>query len=174
MKVFEVMSTEVQTCGPDDGLDEAARIMWQHDCGCVPVVDDDGRVLGMVTDRDVCMATWTRGLAPASLRVGETMAERVHVCRPDDDLVLAERTMREQQVRRLPVVDGNDRLVGLLSLADLAREARRQRDRRETELCTDEVAMTLAAIGQRREEGSPGYRIELTGWSSMSALWPPA
>jgi CBS domain-containing protein len=124
-RVRDLMQTDVRCCTPDDALSEPARIMWEGDCGCVPVVagDGSGRVVGMVTDRDICMASYTGGGRLAEMRVADTMATRLHSCRADDLLSEAERLMQSAQVRRLPVVDARGRLRGLLSLADVAQGA---------------------------------------------------
>jgi len=102
MHVEEIMTTSVKSCGPDDSLDTAARLMWEHDCGCVPVIDQDGRVLAMLTDRDVCMAAYTQGRTLAEIRVSAAMSNACHAVSPNDPVVAAERLMQEHQVRRLP------------------------------------------------------------------------
>jgi CBS domain-containing protein len=117
------MTEDVFTCTPEASLAEATRIMWERDCGVVPVLDADGRVAGVVTDRDACMAAYTKGRPLAQIPVATVMSTGVHTCRPDDDLGHAEKIMRLKQVRRLPVVDDGDRLVGLLSLNDIACQA---------------------------------------------------
>jgi CBS-domain-containing membrane protein len=95
--------------------------MWDHDCGAVPVVGEDAKVVGIVTDRDICMATWSRGRAPGHISVAEVMSKNVFCCRREDSILGAEALMRANQIRRLPVVDREQRLVGMLSLADIAR-----------------------------------------------------
>jgi CBS domain-containing protein len=126
MKVKELMVQRVATVGPQDGLDRAARLMHERDCGSLPVVDAEGRPLAMVTDRDICLAAWKRDAPLSRLRVREAMSRTIHTCRPEDTLEEAERLMGLHQVRRLPVVDPQGRLVGLLALDDIAREARRE------------------------------------------------
>jgi CBS-domain-containing membrane protein len=121
MKVEELMVREVMSCSPDDMLNRAAQIMWENDCGCVPVVDSAARVLGMLTDRDICMAAYTRGQTLNHIPVSAAMSSEVFACRAGDDLLDAQKVMRKHQVRRLPVNDSKGRLVGLLSLSDLAR-----------------------------------------------------
>src|SRR5690606_29437634 len=105
MRVQELMTKEVQTCQPHHTLAEPARLMWECDCGVVPVVDDARRVVGMVTDRDICMATYTQGKPPSAIPVQSVMAKNVVSCRVDEDLASAEQKMQKAQVRRLPVVD---------------------------------------------------------------------
>jgi len=121
--VGDLMTRSVRSCGPDDALAEAGRALWEGDCGCVPVVADgpSERLVGVLTDRDVCMAAWTTGARLPALRVRDAMATSLHTCGPDDPVSHALELMSEAQVRRLPVLDETGRLVGILSLADVAR-----------------------------------------------------
>jgi CBS domain-containing protein len=127
MRVGQLMSRPPITCGVDESLNSAARLMWEHDCGAIPVVDGDGKVVGIVTDRDVCMAAYTTGEKLHAIPVTTAMAKQVFCCRPDDALAAAEAVMSEQQIRRLPVVDAENRPLGMLSLNDLAQDAGRPR-----------------------------------------------
>jgi CBS domain-containing protein len=126
MKVAELMVGEVIACSPDDMLNRAAQIMWENDCGCVPVVDRAARLVAMLTDRDVCMAAYTRGGTLKDIRVSAAMSNELFACRPDDDLPSAMKMMRDRQVRRIPVSDDKGRLVGVLSLNDVARAIARK------------------------------------------------
>lgn len=126
MKVAELMVAEVTACSPDDALNRAAQIMWENDCGCVPVVDRAARLVAMLTDRDVCMAAYTRGGTLKDIRVSAAMSSELFACRPDDDVLDAQKLMREHQVRRIPVSDDKGRLVGVLSIADTARAIARK------------------------------------------------
>ena len=150
MVISELMSRHVATCRAEDRLDVPARLMWDLDIGCVPVVDDRGHVVGILTDRDVCMATYTQGKAPQHILVREAMAHEVYSCLPDDNLAEVEEIMRRRRVRRVPVVDLDGRLVGLISLNDLARESARQQTRVQKDLTPLDVSATLAAICQPR------------------------
>lgn len=148
MKVEELMTTEVGSCRPYDAADQAARIMWEQDCGAVPVVDQDSRVVAVLTDRDICMASFTQGRGLADIRVSSAMSRRLWSCRPEEDVKDAEKTMRTHRVRRLPVVDVDGRLVGILSLSDLARQAmsaKRSRAKKKDVVVAD-VGETLGAI----------------------------
>jgi CBS domain-containing protein len=149
MKVEDVMSKDVRACGPNDALSEAARIMWERDCGCVPVLDADGsgRVIAMITDRDICMAAYTQGARLSQIPVHQAMSKGVRACRPGDPLDEAEALMRRFQVRRLPVVDDAGHLLGVLSLADVAEAAASGRGGRRG-VAEAEVAETLEAICQ--------------------------
>ncbi len=146
MKVDQVMTREVHRCTAYDTLNAAARLMWDHDCGCVPVVDDNGLVIGMLTDRDVCMAAYTTNLPLSSLRVGDIMAKQVICCGPFDTVEHAEALMQRHQLRRLPIVGFEKQLLGVLSLNDLARAARLQPRSRERGVNADAIEATLAAV----------------------------
>lgn len=150
MKAAEVMTREVKTCGERDPLNRAARIMWEHDCGCVPVVSADNRVIGILTDRDICMAAYTQGLPLHAIKAESAMARTVVSCSPDDEITTVEDLMRQNKVRRLPVVDKDGRLSGIVSLNDLALEAERQRKAGGGELSGDEISETLRAICEAR------------------------
>jgi CBS domain-containing protein len=123
VRVDQLMSHPVVTCRTDDNLNSVAALMWDHDCGVVPIVDEAGRLAGILTDRDICMAAYTQGRRLHEIPVASVMSRQVHVCRPDDPIARAEESMELHQVRRIPVVDGVGRPVGLLSLNDLARQS---------------------------------------------------
>jgi CBS-domain-containing membrane protein len=150
MKIEKLMTRDVRTCRPEDGLVEPARIMWENDCGCVPVVDAEARVIGMITDRDVCMGAYTQGRPLAEIPVPSVMSKTVHCCRPSDGVEDAEALMKTRQLRRLPVVNEVGRLVGLLSLNDIAREAARERAARDRHAALEAVGSTLASICAHR------------------------
>lgn len=141
MKVHEIMNREASVIGADDSLNRAAQLMWERDCGFLPVVDE-GRVVGVITDRDACMAAYTKGLPLAAIRVGDVMSRDVKSCGPDESLDDARERMAECQVRRLPVV-ADGRLVGVLSLNDIAIAAHIRGRAKPTGA---QVAETLAAI----------------------------
>ena len=148
--VQELMTRDVQTCGPDDMLDVPARIMWDHDCGCIPVVDQSAHVVGMITDRDICMATYTQGMALEAMRVSNAMSREVWACHPEDTVGVAEKIMQEHRVRRLPVLAMDGHLVGILSLNDLAREAAREHVPPRREVGPEGLVETLATICEPR------------------------
>lgn len=148
MRVDQIMARPAQCCRPDDTLARAAQLMWDHDCGCLPVAQGNGveRVVGVITDRDICMSALFQGKPLGQLRVSDAMSKQVEVCRPADSLASAEETMRRARIRRLPVVEKNGALVGMISLADLAQEAARERTAPKHEITENEVADTLAVI----------------------------
>jgi CBS domain-containing protein len=148
-RVEQLMSRNVATCRPDDPLNVAAQLMWERDCGIVPVTacEADGeRVVGMITDRDVCMAAYTQGRALTELPVATAMSREVRSCAPGDPIGGVLRVMAASRLRRLPVVDEAGRLVGVLSLADVAREEARNHE----VVSADELADTLEAITTSR------------------------
>lgn len=151
MIVAEMMSQDVRCCRPTDTLSAAAQIMWERDCGAVPVADGDGRVVGMITDRDICMAAHLRGQRLDECLVGEIMSRPPVACRPGDAIEKAEGLMREHRIRRLVVVDEHDHLAGVLSMNDLVLaapiEGKRRRDVR-----SEDVMSTLATISQHRRQ----------------------
>ncbi len=156
MKTEELMTRDVRTCGPDDRLNAAAHIMWDRDCGCVPVVEQaDGaaRVVGMLTDRDVCMAAYTQGRPLEDITVRSAMSKEVCACRCTDPLETAVKTLEEHQIRRLPVLDEGGRLMGMLSLADIACEAEREHGRIQRDVSDDQVAEALEVISRPRPQG---------------------
>ena len=124
-----------------DPVEEAPR-----DCGCVVVVDDLGHPLGMVTDRDICMAALRTERALTRIAVADAMTERPFACRPDDTVDAAENLMALHQVRRLPVLDDQGRVCGILALDDIARHARASDDLFAPAVSCAAVGRTLGQI----------------------------
>lgn len=150
MVVDELMTRDVHTCRPHDSLAEVAGTLWDHDCGCAPVVDAEGRVVAMITDRDICMAAYTRGLPLGAMRVASAASRGVIAAHKGQDVEAAELLMRKHRVRRLPVVDAMGKPVGILSLNDLARRSH-QADHRHGGLSAESIVSTLATVGERRD-----------------------
>ncbi len=148
MLVENLMTRQVQSCRVGDSLARAAELMWRHDCGALPVCAGDGapQVVGVITDRDICMSALFSGRPLSDLRVNEAMSKSVTAVRPSDSLAQVERVMRDAHVRRLPVLDHDGRLIGMISLADLAREAERERVQPRKEVTETDIGKTLAAI----------------------------
>ena len=147
MKVHELMSGGIETVQWEDSLASAAKIMWERDCGAVPVVDAQGKLSGIVTDRDACMAAYTQGRTLDQIPVSVAASKLVFAVRPEDSLETAEDMMRRMQVRRLPVVDDTSHVVGLLSLADLAVHVHHA-VRKTDGLSKESIAGTLAAVSR--------------------------
>jgi len=144
--VRDVMSAAVRTCHADDTLAVAARIMWEQDCGFVPVTDGVGRLVGVVTDRDACMASYTQGKSLLAIPVSAAMASNVVTLHPDDAPARAHDLLRMHHLRRLPVVDADQRVVGVLSLKDLAARARAA----DLSGALREVAQTFSLVTEDR------------------------
>ncbi|MBL8756629.1 MAG: CBS domain-containing protein [Planctomycetes bacterium] len=142
MNVKDVMAREVKTIRMVDRLDAAARVLWEQDCGIVPVVDATQVLVGVVTDRDVCMAAWTQGRPLGEIAVSAVMARQVATCRPDDTVAQAMATLAQRQVHRLPVVDARGVVVGMVSCSDLVRIAQA----RPTALDATAVLKAIAAV----------------------------
>jgi CBS domain-containing protein len=142
MKVQEVMTQDVKACFPDTNLAAAAALMWQNDCGILPVVINGGNAVGVITDRDIAIAVGTRGRTPQELRVDEVIHGPVIACAPDDDVHTALKTMRKDKVRRLPVLSDDGALKGILSLNDVVIHAQKG----NKELDYDDVVSTFKAI----------------------------
>jgi len=146
MNVGEVMTKEVFSCMAADDLAKAAGLMWEHDCGCVPVVNSENVPIAMLTDRDACMAAYTQGMPLRAISVSSAASKSVWVVGARDSIDAAEELMKRNQVRRLPVVDRDGRLVGLISLNDIARQAGRPSSRGSNGVTAIGVTQTLAAI----------------------------
>ncbi|MGD1026831.1 CBS domain-containing protein [Candidatus Binatus soli] len=148
MKVADLMTRDARACTIHDSLNAAARIMWDHDCGCAPVVDGHGRLAGIVTDRDICMAAYTQGLPLEAIPVERAMSPRVISCARGDDLEAALGLMRTHEIHRIPVADSRGRLVGILSLSDLVNYSGGD-SAAPSEAA--EIAATISAIRRRRK-----------------------
>lgn len=122
MKVSEVMTTEVETISSDQTAREAASFMLRADAGSIPVCEGD-RVVGMITDRDIAVRGVAEGRGPDT-PVSELMSDGIICAREDDDIESVAQRMSDEQIRRLPVLDADDKLCGIVSLGDLARETR--------------------------------------------------
>ena len=120
MKVKDIMTSDVKSCAEDTNLATAAKIMWEGDCGAVPVTDNQQKVLGMITDRDICIAAATRSRAEWEIPVGDVISKTLHACAPGDDVRAALATMKTKKVRRLPVLGTDGRLMGIVSIHDIA------------------------------------------------------
>lgn len=152
MQIQEIMQSEVCVVRQDDNLNTAAKVMWDNDCGCLPVItaNGNGAIVGMLSDRDICMAAYTQGKPLYEIPVSIAMAHSVLSCKPTDDLALAEAMMREARIHRIPVVDDNGAVIGLISLSDIARNALNLGEGKVAVGTQAEVTRTLAAITEPR------------------------
>src|SRR5688572_19703776 len=135
------------TCRPDDALNEPARLMWEFDCGAIPVVNNAWSLVGIITDRDICMAAYTRGQSLAALSVESAMATDVATASPNDTLESVTALMRQRQIRRVPVVE-DGLVVGIVSLADVAHYL--ESDARFNAVLGTMLTHTLAEVSSSR------------------------
>jgi CBS domain-containing protein len=162
-KVHEVMTTtDLRSCRATATLAEAAAMMWERDCGAIPVVDEQGHVESMITDRDICIALAMRGARASEIRVGDLAGHVafVHTCRPEDSIKSALKTMRRAQVRRLPVVNDEGILCGILSINDIIRRA----DAKDAK----KILRALKSIGAGH--GEPGANISGETYADKETL----
>jgi CBS domain-containing protein len=160
MKVKDIMTKNPKFCTPRDTLARVVESMWDAGCGMLPIVDHTDRVIGVITDRDVALAVWKKDRAPADIRVEQLPLARLYCCAPTDDVDDALRIMRRSQVRRLPIIDENERLVGIISMNDLALHTRESGEKKNG-LTAEKVAETLKAICAPRRLKRPGPKRAL-------------
>jgi CBS domain-containing protein len=150
MKVQEIMTASAKACAFTNNLADAASLMWENDCGILPVVAEGGKVVGLLTDRDICMAAALKGQQLANIAVEDTISGKVFSCKPDDDVHVALKTMQENRVRRLPVVAADGTLKGVLSMNDVVLKAEEAKEKKLPELSYNDVVNTYKAICQHR------------------------
>ncbi len=163
MRVSDAQSRDVRYCSPDTSLSTAGWMLWEYDCGILPVVDEQRRVVGVITDRDICMSAVTKLRPMSEIRVHEVITGRAYCCKPGDDVRDALKTMRTNQVRRLPVVEDGNKLVGVLSVTDLILRAREPKGGKPSELSYEDVMLALKAISapwQPAKESGEVPRLE--------------
>jgi CBS domain-containing protein len=146
MKVKEIMSANAKACTLTDNLADAARSMWNTDCGILPVVAEGGKVVGLITDRDICMAAAIQGRHLENIAIEDVSSGRVFSCKPDDDVRVALKLMQENKVRRLPVVSDDGKLVGILSMNDIVVNAKEVPDKKGANISYADVVETYKGI----------------------------
>jgi CBS domain-containing protein len=150
MNIADICTKNVRTCHPESDIAAAAVIMWETDCGAVPVLDDGGKLVGVVTDRDISIAVATRKNLAAETPVKDVMSGKVATCGIGDSVQGALKIMREAQIRRLPVLDENGKLRGMVSVNDIILAIRETKTKAVKEALLQEVTLTLMAISQNR------------------------
>lgn len=153
MKVRDVMTPSAVCCKPNTNVGAAVELLWSHNCGMLPVVGTDNKLLGIVTDRDICIAMGTRNRLPGNLTVGEIAITHVFTCKPDDEIHEAIGTMAEKQVRRLPVINEQGMPEGVLSMDDIITHGDLNRWEGSCELSAEEIIRSL-----KRLYGKPGAK----------------
>jgi CBS domain-containing protein len=147
MKAKDLMTTDVKCCAEYNTLNTAAEMMWEHDIGCIPVLDKEGRAIGVLTDRDICMGAYFQGVTLTGAQVTSAMSKEVFSCTPEDDIAAAEKLMKEKQIHRLVVLDAQGHAVGVISLNDIAREGAREAEMRTARQVSDaEITGLLASV----------------------------
>lgn len=136
--VEDIMTRNPWCCAPETNLATVMELMWEHDCGALPVIAE-GHILGMITDRDVAIALGTRNVPASTLTAAQVASSPVVYCREDDDVHAALHLMEASRVRRLPVVNANDEMVGIISMNDLTLAARPLKGKKKAELDDEEV-----------------------------------
>lgn len=145
MKTRDMMRASPLSCGPSTSLDAAVEMLRRGKCGALPVVDANAKVVGMITDRDICVALGAGNRRPSEVTAQETMSRPAATCNASEDIHEALKTMSARKVRRLPVVDDSGRLEGILSLSDLILEARHD-DGSRPDLTYEDVVHVLQSI----------------------------
>ena len=146
MKVKEIMTQSAVCCRPETNVGRAVELLWERNVGMLPVVDHSGKLIGVVTDRDLCIALGTRNRLPGDLTVGEIAIPRVFTCKPDDDVHEALSLMSAKQVRRLPVVNKEGIPQGILSMDDLVLHSEIGKLRGACDLSSEEVTQSLKKV----------------------------
>jgi CBS domain-containing protein len=146
MKVREVMMKSLAFCSSRTNLAEATEMMWVHNCGILPVVDEHQKPIGVITDRDICIALGTRNRPASEITVGEVTNGRLFYCAAEDDLHSALEIMHRKRVRRLPVVGKDGLLDGILSMDDVVLHAEKGAGGKDPELTFEEVVETYKGI----------------------------
>jgi CBS domain-containing protein len=150
MKVVDIMMRTAYQCRPETNLGSATEFMWRGNCGFLPVVGEEGRVIGVITDRDICVALGTRNRLAGDIRVSDVMSPKVYSCLPEDDIHIALRTMREGRVRRLPVLGKDGALAGVISIDDVLVHAEPVRFGKLPDLSSEDVVKAFQAINVRQ------------------------
>ncbi|HVB87683.1 MAG TPA: CBS domain-containing protein [Candidatus Dormibacteraeota bacterium] len=146
MRVADVMMRTPASCSVDTNLAAAVEILWNRNCGILPIVNQDGKVTGVITDRDICIALGTRNRPAAEITVGEVQPQKLFKCQADDDIHSALAVISSAKIRRLPVIDGEGKLQGVLSLDDVVLHANTGAAGRASELSNSEVVEYMKRI----------------------------
>jgi CBS domain-containing protein len=146
MKVRDVMTKTAVSCRPETNLAAAGALMWDNDCGALPVVSDGRKVTGILTDRDICIALATRDRLSSQLTAGEVATKRAIVCKPEDEIHAAITTMHDEKIRRLPVVNDEGGLEGIVSVDDIVLQAKKGNGKKKPDVSYDDVVEALQAI----------------------------
>src|SRR5689334_18223734 len=148
MKVKEVMTPNAKAIWLTESLADAAKLMWENDCGVLPIIKDGSKVIGLITDRDVCMAAAMRDGNPSGISVEEVMTGQVYAVNPEDDIDRALQLMQQHQIRRLPVINPEGEFEGILSMNDIVLQAKAPDAAARDSIDYGDVVKTYQAICQ--------------------------
>jgi CBS domain-containing protein len=157
MKVEALMNPNVRYADNFASVADVIVIMEKFDCGVVPILNQQDKVIGMITDRDICLALGPRPIPAAGIAITDVMSKRVYACGPDEEISAALETMKKKKVRRLPVIDGLGKLVGILSMDDIVLRAEPEKAEEKLDLGYGRAVKTLKAIYKRH-----GAKTELS------------
>jgi CBS domain-containing protein len=146
MRVLEMMMGTPYFCRPESNLGEATELMWKGNCGFLPVVGSEGKVVGVVTDRDICIALGTQGRPSGEVAVGDVMSKKAFFCAPEDDVHVALGAMREGRVRRLPVIAKEGTLVGVISMDNVLLRSEASGATKAAGISAEEIVTAFQAI----------------------------
>lgn len=148
MKVKDVMTPNATAIWLTESLADAARLMWENDCGVLPIIKDGQKVIGIITDRDICMAAAVRDRNPSDISVKEVMTSNVYSVKPEDEIDAALQIMQLHRIRRLPVVNPEGELEGILSMNDIVLNAKVPNGTPADSIDYGDVVKTYQAICQ--------------------------
>jgi CBS domain-containing protein len=146
MRVSEIMTASAVTCRPEMNLAQAVQLIWERNVGILPVVDEKGTLVGVLTDRDICIALGTRNRLAAELLVSEVAMPKVYTCKSNEDVHEALQLMSAKQVRRLPVINEKGVPVGVLSMDDLVLHSEVGKLRGACDLSSEEVTQVMKRV----------------------------
>lgn len=151
MNISEICTRGVKFCGPQDNLATAAELMWEYDCGAIPVLEDSGKLMGMITDRDICLALATRKAVAPDVPVQEVMSGSLDSCTTGDPIEHVLKVMRNAQLRRIPILDAEGTFKGMVSVNDILEGIQNLECKSTREALLQEAMLTLMAISQRHQ-----------------------
>ncbi len=137
-------------CRPETNLAAAGALMWENDCGALPVVSDGRKVTGILTDRDICIGLTTGDRRSSQLTAGEVATKQAVVCKPKDEILAAITSMHNEKIRRLPVVNDEGGLKGIVSMDEVVLQAKKGNRQKKPDVSYDDVVETLRAIYEHR------------------------
>jgi CBS domain-containing protein len=162
MTVADLMTRDVKFCGPDTNLAAATELMWRNDVGSLPVLDSGGKLVGIITDRDICIAAGTRDRSARDLAVADVATKTVLTCAANDDVHVALKAMRQQKIRRVLVASPEGKLEGIVSLNDVALRAEKANGKKSG-ISYEDVVNTMKAICEHRIAEAPKPTTQVAG-----------